>query len=74
MNYYILFLRSQELPYFDGVLQANLALQQVVKILPGELNGPESMQIDRDGTHIYIFSVSMFIVLISHGTHFILLK
>ena len=48
-------LRSQGLPYFDGVLQPNQALQQVVKILPGQLNGPESMQIDREGTFYKYF-------------------
>jgi len=30
-------------------LRPNNALQQVVKILPGELNAPESIQVDRDG-------------------------
>uniref|UniRef100_A0A7M5XF73 Strictosidine synthase conserved region domain-containing protein n=1 Tax=Clytia hemisphaerica TaxID=252671 RepID=A0A7M5XF73_9CNID len=42
-------IKSQDLPYFNGILQPNNALQQVIKILPGELNGPESIQVDRDG-------------------------
>ena len=47
-----LFDRNQEaLPYFDGVMKPNNKLQEVTKINPGKLPGPESIQIDRYGMY-----------------------
>lgn len=41
--------KNDPLPYFDGVMTPNTKLQEITKIGRAKLNGPESIQVDRDG-------------------------